>query len=383
MSTAYNPPPTRLVVLFRKLDVGGAERQIIEFAKGVSGSNTTLTLVSFYDGGELLDIATGIEGVQCVSLHKRGRWDVVPFFVRAYRTIRILRPDVIYGYQSVANELALVIGRLVGARVVWGIRASNMDLAQYGWLSRVVFQAGAYLSRFADLIIANSESGARYFASQGYAGHRMVVVPNGINTQQFSPNVAAGEALRKEWGVSVEAPLVGIVARLDPMKDHETFLRAAALVHARRSDVKFVCVGDGAPAYRRLLLDRSRELGLESVVLWTGTERRIAAVMSAIDVLCSSSAFGEGFPNVVGEAMACGRPCVVTDVGDSARLVADCGIVVLPRSPDALSDALLSLFALEPERRRLMGTQARKRVEEHFSVPRLVTETWSALESIT
>ncbi len=374
--------PTRLVVLLRKLDVGGAERQIIEFAKGLSGSGTDLTLVSFYDGGELLEAATRIEGVRCVSLHKRGRWNALSFLVRAVRTIRALRPDVVYGYQSVANELALVIGKLVGARVVWGIRASNMDLAQYDWLWRVTFRVGARLSRLADLIIVNSECGARYFASQGYARGRMVVIPNGINTRQFAPDRAAGQALRAEWGVGTETPLVGIVARLDLMKDHETFLRAAALVHATRPDIRFVCVGDGAPAYRRMLLDRCRELGLESVVQWTGMERRITAVMSAVDVLCSSSAFGEGFSNVIGEAMACGTPCVVTDVGDSAMLVADCGVVVPPRSPEALSAALLSLFALEPERRRLMGRQGRKRVEEHFSVPRLVTKTRSALESL-
>lgn len=371
--------PARLVVLFRKLDVGGAERQIIEFAKGCSGSGTHLTLVSFYDGGELLEAAARIEGVRCVSLRKRGRWDALSFIVRACRTIRALRPDVLYGYQSVANELSLVIGRLVGAKVVWGIRASNMDLTRYHWLWRVMFRVGALLSRFADLIIVNSESGARYFASQGYASGRMMVIPNGINTEQFAPDRAAGEALRIEWGVATETTLVGIVARLDPMKDHETFLRAAAFVQATRPDVRFVCVGDGDPAYRRLLLDRSRELGLESVVHWTGTDRRIAAVMSAIDVLCSSSAFGEGFSNVVGEAMACGTPCVVTDVGDSARIVGETGSVVPPRAPEQLASALLSVLAIDRTARREQGLLARRRIEERFNVRALFENTRAAL----
>jgi len=104
-------------------------------------------------------------------------------------------------------------------------------------------------------------------------------------------------------------------------------------------------------------------------------------VMSAFDVLCSSSV-AEGFSNVVGEAMACGTPCVVTDVGDSARVVAECGTVVPPSAPRALSDALLSLLALEPEQRRLLGTQGRKRVADHFSVPRLVARTVAVLESV-
>jgi glycosyltransferase involved in cell wall biosynthesis len=373
--------PRRVVVLLRKLDVGGAERQIIEFARGCSGGNLDLTIVSFYDGGELLETATWIEGVRCVSLGKRGRWETLSFMVRAWRTIRALRPDVVYGYQTVANELSLVIGRLVGARVVWGIRASNIDHAQYGWSWRLLFRAGVLLSRFADLIIANSEAGARYVAGQGYPADRIVVIPNGINTEHFAPDRAAGQSLRVEWGIPATTPVVGLVARLDPIKDHETFLRAAALVHASRPDVKFVCVGDGDPTYRRQLLDRSRELGLETVVQWTGTEHRMAAVMSAFEVLCSSSV-AEGFSNVVGEAMACGTPCVVTDVGDSARVVADCGAVVPPSSPQALSDALLSLLALAPERRRQLGAQARQRVAEHFSVPRLVARTQAVLESV-
>jgi glycosyltransferase involved in cell wall biosynthesis len=172
---------------------------------------------------------------------------------------------------------------------------------------------------------------------------------------------------------------VGVVARLDPMKDHETFLRAAALVHAARPDVRFVCVGDGQPGYRRRLLECSRELGLESVVRWTGTDRRITAVMSAIDVLCSSSAFGEGFSNVVGEAMACGTPCVVTDVGDSARIVGDTGPVVPPRSPERLASALLSVLAIDGNARRERGVSARRRVEDRFSVGAMCASTRAAL----
>jgi glycosyltransferase involved in cell wall biosynthesis len=286
---------------------------------------------------------------------------------------------VVYGYQSVANELSLLIGRLVGAKVVWGIRASNVDLAQYDWLRGVMFRLGAYLSRFADLIIVNSESGARHYSSRGYASNRMVVVPNGIDTQHFSPDPEAGESLRREWGVSPEAPLVGIVARLDPMKGHRNFLCAAALIRAARPDVRFVCVGDGVPEYRRRLIDFSRELGLESVVQWPGTERRITAVMSAIDVLCSSSVFGEGFSNVVGEAMACGTPCVVTDVGDSAAIVGATGAVVPPCSPEGLAAALLSFLNRDCHDRQEQGRSARRRIEERFSVAALFENTRAAL----
>jgi glycosyltransferase involved in cell wall biosynthesis len=371
-----------VVVLLRKLDVGGAERQILTFAKACAGSDTRLTLVSFYDGGELVETDQQRQGIHLVTLGKRRRWDLLRFTAAAIRTIRALRPDVIYGYQAVANELSLVIGRLLGAKVVWGLRASNMDLATYGWMTRATFRLGAFLSRFADLIVVNSYCGAQYFGSAGYAAKRMIVIPNGIDTDMFRPDVAAGAALRRAWNILPRTRLVGVVARLDPMKDHDTFLEAAAFVVQRHPDVRFVCVGDGPTAYRQSLRQRCTDLGLDRFVIWAGTERRIAAVMSAIDVLCSSSAFGEGFSNVIGEAMACETPCVVTDVGDAARIVGATGVVVPPGSPQAMSDALLSVLTLEPETLRAMGMRARRRVEEHFSVGKLVVDTCSALDSV-
>jgi glycosyltransferase involved in cell wall biosynthesis len=248
-------------------------------------------------------------------------------------------------------------------------------------VDHLCFRAGAYLSRFADLIIVNSESGVRTHVALGYAPDRMVVISNGIDTSRFRPDPTAGRDLRRQWGIGQDVPVVGIVGRLHPVKDLATFLRASALVHGDVPLARFVCVGDGAAAYKAELQQLAHDLGLEHCVLWTGSDLRVPAVMNALDVLCSSSV-GEGFPNVIGEAMACGKPCVVTDVGDSARLLADCGIVVPPRSPEVLGEALLAMLAFGPERRRLMGIHARTRVEDHFSIPRLVGETWSALESL-
>ncbi len=375
-------PRARVVVLLRRLDIGGAERQLLEFVRALPVERVQgVTLLSFYAGGDLVAETSRIEGLQTISLGKRSRWHVVSFLAHACRTVYRLRPQVLYGYQRIPNELALVIGRLVGARVVWGIRQSDVHLRQFDWLSRLLFHVGAYLSRFADLIIVNSESGLRNHAAFGYARDRMVVISNGIDTARFRPDPAAGAALRREWGIVDGVVLVGIVGRLHPVKDHQTFLKAAALVHARQPRTRFVCVGDGPADYRAQLLRLTRDLGLEGHVLWAGNDLRMPAVMNALDVLCSSSV-SEGFSNVIGEAMACGKPSVVTDVGDSARLVADCGAVVPARSPEALAGALETCISFDPEQARLTGARARARIEEHFSVERMVHATWSALESL-
>jgi glycosyltransferase involved in cell wall biosynthesis len=163
------------------------------------------------------------------------------------------------------------------------------------------------------------------------------------------------------------------------MKDHPTFLHAAAELARENPRVSFVCVGEGPPAYRQRLADLTRELGLEGRVRWLPAQGNIHRVYNALDLLTSSSSSGEGFSNVIAEAMACGTRCVVTDVGDSAQIVGDTGIVVRPGDPHALADGWRrALRALE------MGNlpDPRERIEQRFGLERLVAETEAALASL-
>ena len=270
---------------------------------------------------------------------------------------------------------------MIGARVVWGIRQSDVDLDDFGLADRIGFRLSAMLSRYADLIIFNSECGARTYAARGYASERMIVIANGIDTERFRPDAEARIGMRREWGLDAATHVVGSVGRLHPIKDHATFLRAAALVLRKRPDVRFVSVGDGSPDCRARLAALARELGIEHAVMWKANDLRAPAVMNALDVLCSSS-IAEGFSNVIAEAMACGTVPVATDVGDTARLVGDCGALALARSPEALAEALLACLSMPDAERRRLGARARQRVLEHFNVGRMVAETWSALETV-
>lgn len=369
----------RLLLLIRSLDRGGAERQLITLAKGVDKSRFAVTVATFYDGGVLRPEVAGVEGIRVVSLGKRGRWDVLPFLRRLVGLARGVRPDIVHGYLSVSNELGWLAGRLVGAKVVWGLRASNVDFAHCDWLPALSFRLGAWLSRYADLIIANSYAGREHHIANGYSGEKMIVIPNGIDTDRFQSNSAAGGEVRRQWAIPEPADVIGLVGRLDPMKDHPTFLRAAALLARERDNVYFVCVGDGPSAYRRNLEVLAEELGVGNRLVWAGGRGDMPAVYSTLDLVTSSSAYGEGFPNVVGEAMACGVPCVVTDVGDSALVVGETGLVVPPRDPEALCAGWRQLLALTPEQRTALGHAARARIEREFSVRQLVVNTEQAL----
>lgn len=371
----------RLFFLIRSLERGGAERQLIELVGELSRSDCDVTVCTFYDGGALRDELERVPGVKTISLSKGGRWDIAGFVWRLGKAVRAQRPDVLHGYMGVANELAAVFAVLNGCKSAWGLRASNMDLGEYDRLAQVSFRLGAWCSRFADVIIVNSEAGRAYYASHGYRADAMHVVPNGIDCTRFQPDEAARTRVRAEWGIAPRERLVGLVARIDPMKDHETFLRAAALVAAKHPDVRFVCIGGGSPQLGERYRALASELGLTPKLVWAGPRDDMAAIYNALDVATLSSAFGEGFPNAVAEAMATGKRCAVTKVGDAEMIVGDSGVAVPPRAPRAFADAIGQLLELDDEQVQSMQKRARQRIVEKFSKHQLGVDTLKILSN--
>lgn len=362
--------PIKLTFLVRSLDYGGAQRQLVTLAKALDQDRFDVTVISFYSG-QPLEKELANSGVRFISLEKRGRWDVIAFLPRLIHQVRLIRPDVLHGYLDIPNLLALFIKPFVHARVVWGIRAAEIDLRKYDWLMWLAAQLERIFARFADLIIVNSVAGFERHVAKGLPPRKMVVIPNGIDTDMFKPDRKAETNLRAQWGISEYTKLIGTVGRVDPMKDLPVFLEAAAIVAGKRDDVRFACVGAGPESYLLRLKELANELGIADLLLWTGARADISAVYNALDVFCSSS-YGESFPNAIAEAMACGVPGVVTDVGDSASIVGECGIVVSPRNPEALAAGLIS--SLETDRDET-GRKARTRIVEKFGVRQLAERT--------
>lgn len=363
----------RVLFLARSLRQGGAERQLVALAAGLHRRGWPVTVVCFYGGG-IFQADLENAGVPLIDLRKSGRWDVARFLWRLLRTFRNTNAVIVHGYMPVANLLAL-LARAVHprTRVVWGVRSTLIDRGDRDWLSRLTFNMTRKVARFADSIIANSEAGASYHASLGYPGTRIKVVANGIDTQRFRFDAAGRQRMRLDWDVADTCMLAGLVGRIDPIKDHATFLQAAALLAARDARWRFVCVGGGEPGYVQSIKAQAQRLGLGDRLVWAGARNDMAAVYSALDVAVSSS-WGEGFPNVIAEAMACERPCAVTNVGDSARIVGECGAVVEARNPAALASAIECLGAsLDGTAAPAgLGTMARQRIVETFSMDSLL-----------
>lgn len=368
---------TRIVFLIRSLDYGGTERHLLTLARSLDKKCFTVTVLYFYPGGALADELRAT-GVRLISLDKRGRWDLLRFSWRLVRQLRAIRPEALHSFLVEPNLLSVLLKPLLPrTRIIWGVRASRVYFENYDRFSHLTFKLQCFFSRFADLIIFNSDAGRAFHLSEGFPADHSLVIYNGIDTERFKPERAAGQRLRAEFGVATNDVLIGHVGRLDPMKDHPTLIRAAALVCQERRDVRFLCVGVGDDEdYTGRLRALASELGIPEKIIWAGASSDMAAVYSALDIAVSSSSYGEGFPNVIGEAMACGVPCVVTDTGDSAFIVGETGITVAPHDPEGLAAGLiLCLEKNTPE----MGARARARILENFSVERMVRETERAI----
>lgn len=372
---SQSPDAPRLCVAFliRRLDPGGAQRQLSLLARALQQHGHDVHVIVLYGGGqleqELIDAGVGLH-IQA----KRGRWDLPGFLTRLVRTARTIRPDVVYSYLDMSNILALAIHPFIGRpRLVWGIRAAFMDMRSYDWLTRLLPWVEARLSPFADAIIANSKAGARWARERGMPADRLAVIFNGIDTDYHHHDLVGRARLRDQWQIAEKAVVVGHVGRLDPIKDHPTLLRACARLSAQRQALRFVFVGDGPEAYRRELQAMSVELGLGERVIWAGERNGMREVYSAMDVMCLSS-ISEGFPNVLCEAMACGVVCVTTDVGDAAHIVGGLGEVV----PSGDSAQLAAAIERAIERRLIdagLTVQLRDRVELLCAQEQMVRQT--------
>jgi glycosyltransferase involved in cell wall biosynthesis len=258
------------------------------------------------------------------------------------------------------------------------VRQTIYDLRRDRPGTRAAIHLSAWLSAAADSIIYNSQVARQQHEAIGYNPTRATVIPNGFDSQVFRPRPEAAARLRAELGLPAECLVVGMVSRYHPMKGHEVFFAAARRLLDRGVNAAFVCVGrDVVPGNVRLAEPIAR-LGLTMRVHLLGERYDTPELFSGFDLYCSPSRWGEGFPNAVGEALASGTPCVVTNVGDSASVAGPGGLVVPADNAAALADAMLTELQETAEARRTRGARGREHMEHHFSIARM-GERYAAL----
>jgi glycosyltransferase involved in cell wall biosynthesis len=317
-------------------------------------------------------IATDLErlGVPVTSLSLRRRPAALSRAGRLVPALRTARPDVVQGWMYHGNLAATIGARWarLAAPVVWNLRGSQYGVGREKPLTRIAVAAGRVLSRRAVRIIYDSETSRAQHRALGYYDGRALCIPNGFDVTRFAPSASARREVRAELGVADSAPLIGHVARYHPAKDHATLLRAYAEIRGRIPEARLVLAGSRVDRHNRELVALAGHLRVLEGVMLVGERTDVPRLLAALDLLCSSSAWGEGFANVLGEAMACAVPCVSTDVGDAARVLGNTGRLVPPRNPALLAAACIELLALPPAERLRLGAAARGRIVEHFAL---------------
>jgi glycosyltransferase involved in cell wall biosynthesis len=363
----------KILHLITGLNTGGAEISLYRLLVHMDASRFENRVISMIPVGEIGEKIRAL-GIPVTSLELRPGQFSLSAVWSLVRTLRSEQPDILQTWMYHADLLGLVAAKLSGIQqVVWNIRSSNMDTRQYRKLTGIVIRLCAWLSGLPRAVIVNSHAGQEFHTKLGYRPRRWVLIPNGMDLDRFRPDLDARRSVFAELGLDQQTTLIGLLARYDPMKGHSNFLRAAGILTNSGVDAHFLLVGHAISPENKPLMDAITKEGLTGRVHLLGRREDIHRIEAALDILAMSSVWGEGFPNVVAEAMACGVPCVVTDVGDAAFLVADTGSVVPPYDPAALADALMALIRSGAEVRHRLGESARLRVVENFNIKKTAT----------
>lgn len=315
-------------------------------------------------------------GITVHALHVKSMFHGPVGFYRLQQIARRFEPDLIQGWMYHGNLAAWLACRLAPERpaLAWNVRQSLYDLRGEKRLTRVVIRANRDLSRAPAALLYNSVLSRAQHERFGFHAARARVIPNGFDLARWRPAAADERTqVREGLGIPVGVPVIGHFARLHPMKDHPRFLRVAVRLAKRYPEIHTLLAGTGVtadqPSWRGLV-----PVELKNRFHFLGERDDVSDLLRSIDMLCLSSAWGEAFPNVLGEAMASGVPCVATDVGDSAAILGDTGLAVAPRDDVALHEGLREMLDLGAEARQARGRAARARVQARYSMDAVVEQ---------
>jgi glycosyltransferase involved in cell wall biosynthesis len=371
-----NAEPIALMHVIVGLDIGGAEMVLYRLLTQLDRARFAAHVVSLRDIGPVGRrlMADGWP-VYALGMRSGGVAALPPALVRLVGLMRALRPHVVQTWMYHADLLGGLAAKLAGGiPVAWNLRQSNLAPQFNKRSTLLLIRACALLSHgLPARIVCGSEAARRAHARLGYARTKMCVIPNGFDLALFKPDAEARVAVRQELGLAADTPLIGMMARFDPQKNHRTFVAAAGLLHAHCPTVHFLLCGGGVTWENRALAAWIDGAGLRARCHLLGEREDMPRLTAALDVATLSSR-GEGFPNALGEAMACGVPCVVTDVGDAGAIVGETGRLVPPGHPEALARAWAELLACSEEERRALGAAARERIAACFSLEQVVDQ---------
>ena len=371
--------PIRISHLITSLDTGGAERSLVNLVTAMNRDEFENEVITLLKPGSMAQ-ALAQAGIPVTSMDI-GRYRLNPAaLLSLIRYLRRKKPAILQTWLYRADFFGSIAGLFAKPdHLVWNVRSSQINRPGIGRSTRYLARLLAMLSGRPDAIIVNSHDGQRYHERIGYRPKQWVNIANGVDLQRFRPRRDERATLRTRLGVPADAAAIGLVARDHPMKDIDTFLRAASRFQREHDNARFVLCGDGLGPGNSTLTKLVRALDLDRNIVLLGRRSDIELIYPAFDLLTLCSIAGESFPNVLCEAMACDVPCVATDIGDSAEIIGDCGLIVPERDPEALTRAWHTLL----EKPSQPGTEtSRSRIAARYSLERMCAQYESFYRSL-
>jgi glycosyltransferase involved in cell wall biosynthesis len=361
--------PCRILHIITSLQMGGAEMALYRLISTLDPEffqHSVISLTNDQPVGKLIR-PLGIP-VESMGLHAGSFDPRIVFHLK--KRISSFNPDIVQTWMYHADLLGGIAAKLAGSYpVVWNIRHTITGKGSLKVSTYLIARTNAFLSRFLPVkIICNATAGKQTHVAMGFDESKMLVIENGFDLSQFYPDEDSRDDVRHELGLSGNGYLIGMAARYNPQKDHASFIRAAELLLRKRQDVHFLLWGKDVDNKNLTLNELIKSMALQDYTSLLGLRMDTQQLYSSLDIATLSSAYGEAFPQVIGEAMACGVPCVVTDVGDSARVVESTGRVIPPRNPQALANAWDELLSMPDSKRTGLGLSARERIKNLFSL---------------
>jgi len=362
----------RILHVISGLQTGGAETMLYRLLSASKSKTTEHRVICLGKSGSVGNkIRDG--GIHVDVLGGKGRLSAPRVIPTATRLAKLYQPDVIQGWMYDGNLAAWFIAKGCGAKFAWNVRHSLSDISHEPLGLRFVIRLSAYLSANAAVIIYNSHVSALQHSAIGFAKEKKQVIPNGFDTSVFKPDKDARTRVRTELGIPENSFLIGMIARYHPMKDHLGFIKVAGELSHSYPEAYFLLVGSGVDNDNKILHDAVERAGIHSRALLLGERQDTMVLTAALDVAVSASAWGEGFSNVVGEAMSCGVPCIATNIGDAKQLIDKTGLIVPPEDYPAMSGAISRLLS-DHKLRVSLGESARSRIVENYSLDSITRE---------
>lgn len=391
----------KIIFFLFTLGIGGTERQAVELAVGLKKRGFQPSIYCLNDrnvfSAQLRRYHIPVRELPTTIIPKR-----IPRLIKLLRLRRLRtlffrlkfittrqfiywlkkdQTDIVYAFGIYPYIFSVVAKLTLKTKIIWGIRDGAINYSKFGWIKKYYFWASIIFSRLTDLIIANSQAGKNLYLKKHYPKNKMVVIQNGIDIKKFRPDQKKGLSLRKQFGLNKNDFVIGHAARLDPIKDHPTFLRAVKIFVEKFPKTKFLIAGGGDEKYENELKLIGQNLGIEKNIIWLGEYDKMSSYYNAIDILTLTS-ISEGWANVLGEAMACGKPCVTTDVGDCALIVEKNGITVRSNSHIALStgwEEMVKRLKTDPG----LPDRCRQKIVTNFSRKVLVNRFLAEIQKLT